>query len=91
VVVDPPAGHGPGIGGFKEDSELGNALKVGPPVYFITFFPDPMPGQRLIDVMMAEARFLEMVRERHPTRRRPVRHRQLPGGLGHHGAGGPAS
>jgi len=66
VVVDPRAGHGPGIGGFKEDSEIGNALRVGHPVYFITFFPDPVPGQRLLDVALAEARFLELVRERHP-------------------------
>ena len=66
VVVDPRAGHGPGIGGFKEDSEVGNALKVGHPVYFVTFFPDPVPGQRLVDVMLAESRFLELVRERHP-------------------------
>lgn len=66
VVVDPRAGHGPGIGGFKEDSEVGNALKVGHPVYFVTFFPDPVPGQRLVDVARAEARFLELVRERHP-------------------------
>jgi hypothetical protein len=66
VVVDPRAGHGPGIGGFKEDSENGNALKIGHPVYFVTFFPEPVPGQRLVDVMLAEARFLELVRERHP-------------------------
>ena len=26
VIVDPRAGHGPGIGGFKEDSEVGVAL-----------------------------------------------------------------
>ena len=66
VVVDPRAGHGPGIGGFKEDSEIGNALKLGHPVYFVTFFPDPVPGQRLVDVMLAEAKFLELVRARHP-------------------------
>jgi len=66
VVVDPRAGHGPGIGGFKEDSEVGNALREGHPVYFVTFFPDPVPGQRLVDVMLAEARFLETVRARHP-------------------------
>ena len=66
VVVDPRAGHGPGIGGFMEDSEIGNALRLGHPVYFVTFFPDPVPGQRLVDVMLAEARFLELVRERHP-------------------------
>jgi hypothetical protein len=66
VIVDPRAGHGPGIGGFKEDSEVGNALKVGHPVYFVTFFPDPVPGQKLIDIMRAEARFLELIRARHP-------------------------
>ncbi|WP_270938063.1 DUF3141 domain-containing protein [Falsiroseomonas oryzae] len=66
VVVDPRAGHGPGIGGFKEDSEIGNALKLGHPVYFVTFFPDPVPGQTLVDVTLAEARFLELVRARHP-------------------------
>ena len=71
VVVDPRAGHGPGIGGFKEDSEIGNALKVGHPVYFVTFFPDPVPGQKLVDIMRAEAAFLELIRARHP---------QAPGG-----------
>src|SRR5215475_4354569 len=29
IVVDPRAGHGPGIGGFKADSEIGVALKAG--------------------------------------------------------------
>src|SRR5262249_47912512 len=28
VVVDPRAGHGPGIGGFKADSEIGVAFKA---------------------------------------------------------------
>src|SRR5271166_6529583 len=45
VVVDPRAGHGPGIGGFKSDSEIGVALKAGHPCYFVGFLPDPMPGQ----------------------------------------------
>ena len=44
VVVDPRAGHGPGIGGFKADSEIGVAMKAGHPAYFIGFLPDPMPG-----------------------------------------------
>src|SRR5882762_2187518 len=35
VVVDPRAGHGPGIGGFKADSEIGVALKAGHPCYFV--------------------------------------------------------
>src|SRR3981189_1013391 len=28
IVVDPRAGHGPGIGGFKADSEIGVAMKA---------------------------------------------------------------
>jgi hypothetical protein len=32
----------------------------------VTFFLKPVPWQRLICVMLAEARFLELVRERHP-------------------------
>jgi hypothetical protein len=31
VVVDPRTGHGPGIGGFKADSEIGVALRAGHP------------------------------------------------------------
>ncbi len=66
VVVDPRAGHGPGIGGFKADSELGMALRAGHPCYFVGFTPDPEPGQTLEDIMRAEAMFLETVIERHP-------------------------
>ena len=44
VVVDPRAGHGPGIGGFKADSELGVAMRAGHPSYFVGFTPEPMPG-----------------------------------------------
>src|SRR5690348_2965177 len=55
VVVDPRAGHGPGIGGFKADSEIGVALKAGHPCYFIGFLPDPMPGQTIEDIGRAEA------------------------------------
>ena len=39
VVVDPRAGNGPGIGGFKADSEIGVALKAGHPCYFVGFMP----------------------------------------------------
>jgi Protein of unknown function (DUF3141) len=66
VVVDPRAGHGPGIGGFKADSEIGVALKAGHPCYFIGFLPQPMPGQTIEDIMKAEAAFLERVIELHP-------------------------
>src|SRR5271169_3536459 len=66
VVVDPRAGHGPGIGGFKADSEIGVALRAGHPCYFVGFLPEPMPGQTIEDVARAEAQFLEKVIELHP-------------------------
>lgn len=66
VVVDPRAGHGPGIGGFKADSEIGVAFKAGHPCYFIGFLPNPEPGQTIEKIMKAEAFFLEKVIERHP-------------------------
>ncbi|WP_353192843.1 DUF3141 domain-containing protein [Pandoraea pnomenusa] len=66
VVVDPRAGHGPGIGGFKPDSEIGAALRAGHPCYFVGFVPDPVPGQTVEDVMRAEAAFLEKVISLHP-------------------------
>jgi pimeloyl-ACP methyl ester carboxylesterase len=72
VIIDPRAGHGPGIGGFKQDSQVGVALKAGHPVYFVIFFPEPVPGQSLADVSYAEAEFLRMVGERHPKTRKPV-------------------
>ena len=55
VVVDPRAGHGPGIGGFKADSEIGVAMKAGHACYFIGFLPDPMPGQTIEKIARAEA------------------------------------
>jgi hypothetical protein len=66
VVIDPRAGHGPGIGGFKADSEIGMALKAGHPCYFVGFLPDPMPGQTIGDIARAEAVFLEKVIALHP-------------------------
>jgi len=66
VVIDPRAGHGPGIGGFKADSEIGVAMKAGHPCYFIGFMPEPMPGQTIEDIARAEGSFLEMVIALHP-------------------------
>lgn len=66
VVVDPRAGHGPGIGGFKAQSEIGVALKAGHPCYFVGFLPEPVPGQTIEDITHAEAVFLERVIELHP-------------------------
>ena len=68
VVVDPRAGHGPGIGGFKPDSEIGVALRAGHPCYFIGFLPYPEPGQTVEDVVEAEVAFLRHVNECHDDR-----------------------
>jgi pimeloyl-ACP methyl ester carboxylesterase len=72
VVVDPRAGHGPGIGGMKENSEIGAALANGHPCYFIGFLPEPMPDQTVEDVWNAEAQFIEEVARRHPTAGKPA-------------------
>jgi pimeloyl-ACP methyl ester carboxylesterase len=66
VIVDPRAGHGPGIGGFKADSEIGVAFQAGHPCYFIGFLPEPVPGQTIEDIVAAEAAFLERVIALHP-------------------------
>jgi len=66
VVIDPRAGHGPGIGGFKADSEIGEAMRAGHPCYFIGFTPVPEAGQTIEAVIEAWAVFLERVRDLHP-------------------------
>src|ERR1700730_5635963 len=67
IVFDPRAGHGPGIGGMRHDSEMGVALAASHPCYFVGFLPEPMPGQTIEDVCEAEARFVEEVVKRHPN------------------------
>jgi pimeloyl-ACP methyl ester carboxylesterase len=71
VIIDPRGGHGPGIGGFKDDSQVGVALHEGHPVYFVVFFPNPEPGQTLLDVCDAEREFVHRVRELHPGAPKP--------------------
>jgi hypothetical protein len=66
IIIDPRAGHGPGIGGTKRDSEIGMALDQGYPVYVILFRTWPVAGQTLDHVQQALARFVEAVREGHP-------------------------
>ncbi|MCD8537315.1 MAG: DUF3141 domain-containing protein [Burkholderiaceae bacterium] len=66
VVVDPRAGHGPGIAGFKPESEIGVAIEAGHPCYFIGFLPKPEPDQGVEDVVWAETRFMEEVISLHP-------------------------
>ena len=71
VVVDPRAGQGPGIGGFKAESEIGDALNAGHPVYFIGFGAIPAPGQQFLDVVEGQVAFFERVVELHPDAPRP--------------------
>ena len=72
IIIDPRAGHGPGIGGFKDDSQVGVALRDGHPVYFVIFFPEPEPGQTLLEVCNAEQQFVHRVRELHPNAPKPA-------------------
>ena len=72
MIIDPRAGHGAGIGGFKPDSQVGVALRAGHPVYFVVFRQHPEPGQTLVDVMHAEAGFLREIARRHPGSNKPV-------------------
>lgn len=71
VVFDPRAGHGPGIGGMKDDSEIGKALKAGHPCYFVGFLPTPVSGQTVEHVCDAEAIFVARVIELHPDAEKP--------------------
>lgn len=65
VVIDPRAGHGPGVAGSKLCSEIGVVLAAGHPCYFVTFGPEPCEGQTIEAVVKAEKIFLQKVRELH--------------------------
>jgi hypothetical protein len=71
VVVDPRAGQGPGIGGFKAQSEIGDALAAGHAVYFIGFAAKPVPGQQFLDIVEGQVKFFEHVVSLHPDAPRP--------------------
>ncbi|MDE2030441.1 MAG: DUF3141 domain-containing protein [Alphaproteobacteria bacterium] len=71
VVFDPRAGHGPGIGGMKPDSEIGSTLRAGHPCYFVGFLPEPVPGQTVEHVCETEAIFVAKVMELHPDAGKP--------------------
>ncbi len=71
-IIDPRAGHGPGIGGFKVESQVGVALEDGHPVYFVAFHQSPEPGQTLADVTHSEAAFVAEIKRRHPDAPPPV-------------------
>ncbi|ARE40144.1 hypothetical protein RGUI_2003 [Rhodovulum sp. P5] len=72
VIIDPRAGHGAGIGGFKRESQVGVALAGGHPVYFVAFHQMPEPHQTLAMVTEAEAAFLREIERLHPDAPKPV-------------------
>ncbi len=72
VIIDPRAGHGPGIGGFKKESEVGVAMKNKHPVYFMIFSQEPVPDQTLADVTEAEIEFLKIICRLHPKAEKPA-------------------
>jgi pimeloyl-ACP methyl ester carboxylesterase len=72
IIIDPRAGHGAGIGGFKPDSQVGVALHGGHPVYFVAFRRMPEKGQTLADVTHSEAAFVRKVMELHPDAPNPI-------------------
>jgi len=82
MIVDPRAGHGAGIGGFKPESQVGDAFAEGHAVYFVIFRKWPEPGQTLADVRDAEAAFLDEIRRRHPKAEKPVVIGNCQGGWG---------
>ena len=72
VIIDPRAGHGAGIGGFKSDSQVGVALRRRHPVFFVIFFRDPEPGQTILDITAAEGVFLRKIHDLYPEAPKPV-------------------
>ena len=71
VIIDPRGGHGPGIGGFKDDSQVGVALHAGHPVYFVIFFPIPNRAKQCWTCAMPSASSCDSVRELHPDAPKP--------------------
>lgn len=82
IVIDPRAGHGSGIGGFKHESEVGVALADGHPTYFVIFRTHPTKSQTIADIARAEAHFVREVRRRHPDAPKPVVVGNCQGGWG---------
>lgn len=72
VIICPRAGHGPGVGAHKADSQVGVALREGHPVYLIAFRREPEQDQYLSHVTHAEAAFVREVMRRHPHAPAPV-------------------
>lgn len=72
MIIDPRAGRGAGIGGFKPDSQVGDAFADGHVVYFVAFRPMPEPTQTIADVRDAKIIFLQDIIRRHPNSPKPI-------------------
>jgi pimeloyl-ACP methyl ester carboxylesterase len=72
MIIDPRAGHGAGIGGFKPESQVGDAFHHGHAVYFVVFRQMPESGQTIADVRDAEAAFVKEIRRRHGQAEKPI-------------------
>src|SRR5262249_37011445 len=71
-----------GLGGFKPESQVGDASRDGHAVYFVVFQPWPEPGQTLADVRDAEEAFLDEIARRHRNALKPVIIGNCQGGWG---------
>jgi hypothetical protein len=87
VIIDPARRPRPRHRRLQGRLAGGRRAAAGHPVYFVMFFPEPEPGQTLLDVCNAERVFVKRVRELHPDAPKPADRRQLPGRLGGHDAG----
>ena len=71
VIIDPRAGHGSGIGGFKSDSEVGVALTRRASGLFRHLLPRiPSPSKRSRTCARPRRSFCSEVHARHPRMRR---------------------
>lgn len=70
-VVDPRAGHGPGISGSKTNSQIGIALEIGMPVYLALFHPQTKPDQKVEDIERALQYYLMLISKDHPDQEKP--------------------
>ena len=66
MIFDPRAGHGPGLGAFKKDSEAGIAMQEGHQCYLVAFFSEPCKEQTLDSVGKALLTFIDIMHDLHP-------------------------
>ena len=87
VIIDPRGGHGPGIGGFKDDSQVGVALQRRPPGVLRDLLPESRTGTDAARRVQRRARVRASRARASPRRPEARNRRQLPGRLGRDDAG----